>query len=961
MRRPRLLDLESTLSFDFPTIVDISLPSVTLHKKGKFVLFKADHAIAADVLEEVNARYASHSMRDSRFYLPESVLKEKPHLRDIMDTPIKKLEIWKHLEGHINEHPYCEILRSYGIEVGTSPTLQNYILRESRRRRLEATGYPAPAIDNNEVSLFDRCSPGTNLRCIRDFAIPDSALSFKQGKRYMVVRAKNEGIDKVGICIDPISRGAALTATGNGRIHDWSELDPPMEDWFDDSENVDFGPTRREVYPERVAAMEKKMESLPFIQKKLAEDSKHPLYRHVREDVPMAALDRSITYLYLMRMGKSSAAITTSELWGSNTVAVIGSNNVRMAWRREFKRLGIEDYTLVDSWADVEKPVKYYLFNIDWLKAIKDPSERERKDSTNLLRPAFRTVNRKVDWTSISSPITVFQYNPCPHCACPLERPLQEEVEGKRETRWTQEKGYLCRNPDCTYVTDNRAFELVGKRNKQIPHKSGAAWATDSSAPPHVHRAGSFIDLGLARHAQCSGNRIKGRMCQECGLVDSVWTPPRYRRIHKRFNASWIDEVHNCKSDDTLNARAAFAFRSKRRGILTGTLLSNCPTDAFCPLEWVQARQSLEFPWRGKAGKKAFENRFCDFAYLEKPTGEIDPDTGEEIVKIVRKRTPFLINPPEWWRMTNSKVIRRNYQDPLFQQALLEAGMKQPTPVIQKVTVPMHPAQAALMLDALRDFQKQYAELEAQAEENHHEVNKALVIAKMSSLRMIATSPERINQKLGYEAYKGPAGGGKMQVILDLVKQSTAEGKKVLILSDFVEMQRSMDIALAAYKPVRLLSSWGMERRDEAISEFMDNPERMVFISGTRLVREAVDLSAADVTICTDLLWSFPQQTQAWSRGMAPTVRERTCTVYLLLSENSLDEHQYNVFYSKMVGSEQALDRKVVNRRAMDFDIKFFAQRVLEEEAALSIQARDFQEGGMIYVPGLEVFSERSA
>jgi len=81
---------------------------------------------------------------------------------------------------------------------------------------------------------------------------------------------------------------------------------------------------------------------------------------------------------------------------------------------------------------------------------------------------------------------------------------------------------------------------------------------------------------------------------------------------------------------------------------------------------------------------------------------------------------------------------------------------------------------------------------------------------------------------------------------------------------------------------------------------------------------------------------------------MAPATRERVCEVYLMLSANSLDEHIFNVFYSKMVAAEQALDRKVLNRRAQEIDIRWFVDRVLEEEEAISHYLRDAGEETML-------------
>jgi len=51
-----------------------------------------------------------------------------------------------------------------------------------------------------------------------------------------------------------------------------------------------------------------------------------------------------------------------------------------------------------------------------------------------------------------------------------------------------------------------------------------------------------------------------------------------------------------------------------------------------------------------------------------------------------------------------------------------------------------------------------------------------------------------------------------------------------------------------------------------------------------------------------------------------------------------------------------------MNRRALDFDVKFFAQRVLEEEEALSLQIRDdFGDTEKVYMPELELAEERAS
>ena len=81
-----------------------------------------------------------------------------------------------------------------------------------------------------------------------------------------------------------------------------------------------------------------------------------------------------------------------------------------------------------------------------------------------------------------------------------------------------------------------------------------------------------------------------------------------------------------------------------------------------------------------------------------------------------------------------------------------------------------------------------------------------------------------------------------------------------------------------------------------------------------------------------------------------------------MLSQNSLDEYIYTVFYSKMVGAEQALDRKVMNRRALDFDESSSPSASSKRKEALSLQIRDdFGDTEMVYMPELELAEERAS
>ena len=292
MRRPSAKQLVHTLAFDFPVILDLSKPSVTLHKNGKYLLFKPNDLAAADILRELKIRMECNKMHLTSFFgFVEEETVEMPVANGVVKTHRHKqvsgwgrVELWKHLGGDVNKHPLCDMLRSYGVEVGTSSTLKGYILKEHRRRVLEEFPYPASPIVKDDVSLFGRCCPGTTLVCVKNFAPAGAtAALFKKGSRYLVASTgESEGCDQIQICTEAITHNAKLNLVGKGKLHSWTEFNPAMEEWFDDTETMDFGKTIDQVYPDRVKQMEDRLAKLSYMQKAVEAGDRLPLFEHVR-------------------------------------------------------------------------------------------------------------------------------------------------------------------------------------------------------------------------------------------------------------------------------------------------------------------------------------------------------------------------------------------------------------------------------------------------------------------------------------------------------------------------------------------------------------------------------------------------------------------------------------------------------------------------------------------------------
>lgn len=899
------------------------MSSVTFHKSGRFVRIKANDVYSADVIREIEERRHVPLMLTTSFYSAgekTSIPKEE-----------KKIEIWRWLEKGIEIHPIIQILTSYGITVTVSESLKNYMKKEWNRQKLENTPYPTPPI-TTDISLFDRCSEGSALICIKDHGKTSSGTSiFHKGLRYMVVKAGGDGKDSVILSTNDLASTDNINLVGNAAKHEWTIFDEPMETYFSDSESTDLGPNLVKKYPAQVKASKKKLANM-----KLA------LYDHVAEDAAMMALKRGVLNAYPMRMAKTSCAIAVAELSGSQKVAAVSPGNARLFWTKEFKRLGFkegEDFVEVRSLDQLSSPAKYHLMVYTWLSLGKDVAYTQRKKGIGFLKSSVRVEKRRVQgitWKETEE-IEIDVTNDCPHCGKAMERPIKFlsglislNIDGK--VNWTTKRGYVCRNSKCTWRTDNIKINTAWEAKKLVTHKGG------------------YVDYELARHANCDDVKVKGRMCPECHTVDSMWTPPRYKRIKKKYTHVILDESHATKDRTTNTATAALNLRARRRQTLTGTPMSNSAMDVYWPMQWAVNGPSTGFPYFGTDGEKEFDKKFCDAVFLEKPIGTETNAQGQvtQITKTVRKRVPFLKNPPDFWKFMSGKMIRRAYTDPLFVKTLTANGRFMPKLEIKKISCPMDPIQAALMLASIKDFKGTFNKLQKEAQKKGTQINPTLVISQMTTMRTTATCPELLNDKYGKKIYTGPAGGGKIPYIRGIVDEKVEAGGKVLILSDFRKMQETVEKALDHHNLIRFNTSWDDDTRREAFDKFQDDKNAKVFIAGTRAVRESVDLSAADTVICCDLLWSPAFQTQAWSRILAPSTRDRVCEAYLVLSSNSLDEHIFNVFYSKLVAAEQAIDRKILNRRAQDVDIQWFVERVIEEETAISYYLRDAGEDTMI-------------
>jgi len=889
-----------------------------------------------------NLVYTRKSSKESQSY-SDTVYRNKVYFsaNDALDTPC------------LHTSKLYRFLQSMGFNVIATPSLEHWIPREYRRRVKDNTPFELPEIIDSRP-LYEKCEEGTVLHCLQ------TSHGFARNQLYVVGDkiSTNEDTGEEGcLRLHRYNRSSDGTGHAYNNSIKWEESEP-MEGFFElaDPETVIYDPEKcvPTLYKQEFERNLKRIEA-----------AKWELFDHTVYDSAQAAIKAQVFDGKPMRMGKTRAAIAFLKLRNCTRTAFLTPKNGAFFICRELDALGIKDYKIIHSYRDLEG-------SQPWMEIIPYGWMKYNKDN-------FRK-GEAIDYT-----------NHCPYCHGTLVRrvfrAVTDAVSGQEVEawRWVEDYGFVCRNPEC-YVNRRQrtcagaAWGPVGDQPKRLASRT-TIWRGDVGQPaPESVRGSGYVDYALKAHMKHVGfnaagviamSDFKGRQCKVCGYVKDVWTPAPYRRLKKRYNGAALDEVHLFKSGSSDYCRAALGLHLPNIAILTGTLMPNDPRDAFWPLFRAFGNDTHRFPYARTqglpyGGVTKFNSDFTENLVVR----NVERENGE-IKSSYKKRIPYLKNPIKFWQFMAPKMIRRSYEDPLVIQSLQKAGLTIPDVDEKLIVIPPHPEQAAMILASMQEFSAEFKkyreELAAKGtEDKTHLINSSYVISRMVRMRMGATVPDYINIRLAKHGmpplYKGPSGGAKMDQVYNIVQSKCLKGEKVLILSDFRDMQSVLEKELMMFGPVRFDTGWDGTRRQEAFDQFNTDPASQVFIAGTRAIAESTDLAGGPDSLCrtvisTDLLWNPGRQRQAWARVQKPAKEKYSVEIYILILDASIDKHVYNTFYGKLVAAEQALDRRVVTKKARPFDVAAFVDQVLNDREKMIEYMEKAAQEELSYMPYLNLFT----
>jgi len=156
------------------------------------------------------------------------------------------------------------------------------------------------------------------------------------------------------------------------------------------------------------------------------------------------------------------------------------------------------------------------------------------------------------------------------------------------------------------------------------------------------------------------------------------------------------------------------------------------------------------------------------------------------------------------------------------------------------------------------------------------------ILKRLLRLVQIASNPMLVDQ--GYSATPG-----KVQPLLELVHDITKRGEKVIVWTSFNQNAEYLGKLLRRYGANALHGKLPIDRRNNVVRWFMENPEDRVLVATPGAAKEGLTLTVANHVVFFDRTYSLDDYLQAQDR-IHRISQTRTCYVYNMIMRDSVDE-----------------------------------------------------------------------
>ncbi|MBN2507394.1 MAG: DEAD/DEAH box helicase [Verrucomicrobia bacterium] len=379
------------------------------------------------------------------------------------------------------------------------------------------------------------------------------------------------------------------------------------------------------------------------------------------------------------------------------------------------------------------------------------------------------------------------------------------------------------------------------------------------------------LESGAARH------RLRKQIPQNDIIVTNYALLRRdWEELEKfHFAAVILDEAQFIKNPGAQVTVSVKKLKATQRLALTGTPLENRLLDLWSITDFIQP------------GYLGTQDHFLQ-TYEPKAEGE----DSLTVQRIARRRLSAKLRPLLMRRL--KKQVAKDLPDRIEERRDCELGEEQ----------------RKLYLAELRRSRDQV--LKAVAEKGLAK-SKMHVLAALTRLRQICCHPTLVGND---------APSGKTETLFELLEPLLAEGQKVLLFSQFVQMLRILERECAArHLPTHILTGETKERH-QVVQTFQDDPNAAVFLLSLRAAGTGLNLTTASYVVLYDPWWNPAVEAQAIDRSHR-IGQTRTVNAYRLIAPGTVEEKIYDLQQRKAQTIADVLGEEGFARNLSQTDLEF--------------------------------------
>jgi len=323
-----------------------------------------------------------------------------------------------------------------------------------------------------------------------------------------------------------------------------------------------------------------------------------------------------------------------------------------------------------------------------------------------------------------------------------------------------------------------------------------------------------------------------------------------------------IDEIHKCKDASSQQGKGILKIQPKCRIAMTGTPLMNTPMDLYIILKWLGYEKHAFY---------SFKKHFCEMGGFG----------GYQIVGYK--------NLSELQERLDQIMLRRLKDDVL----------DLPEKIFIDEYVDMTPKQAVIYKEVTNELRGSIDQIK---------------IAPNPLAQLI-----RLRQATGYTGILSSQiqESAKLDRMEELIDETVANGKKVVIFSNWTQITNAIEKRLASkYSNYAIITGDTKDAdRQQMVENFQKDPKCNIIVGTIGAMGTGLTLTAGTVEIFLDEPWTMAAKNQAIDRCHRIGATKNV-TVYTLLAKGTIDERIHEIVYKKGAMSDALIDGQVVGNKS---------------------------------------------